>query len=504
MENKKEEVIEKEDREIRESMIRQFAEVSVSYKANDYNSKALRYSASDIVGYLKEPLKYENAEKLQQVSNWMYINNGQYQRIIDNYGNMNTYDLYLFPLVSNMYKRKTNSRSKKTKEEKLMQDYFEVAEYIEKLNYKYNFGWIGRRLLIQNDIFLFKLDDSQGVIYVEIPSEYCKIAKVISNNLYKYAINMNAIRDENKRVTLPQHIQDLYEKHENKLFPKEAYMDGNNWLIIEDKNAIALSLSNTVLTKSPPKFSYIFPSIVRIMEDEIEEIEENRANNLKLIHMEVPIDEEGNYLIDPVDIRKYHESAKRNLPPNVAITTNPLKVQAVTLQRTSNSSSSNRETLMSLIYSNMGINSELFNGEHSSNQAILSSIKADEIFVKPLNQIFENLIKYEIKNKKKNSYWTAKMIGTTEYSSDTKLDKAISGGVVGLSRLKLLAADGNNPLEAITLLEFETQNGIDELFIPLATAYTQSANAQNGEEGRPKNSNNDNEKEVGDDPNSTK
>lgn len=208
-----------------------------------------------------------------------------------------------------------------------------------------------------------------------------------------------------------------------------------------------------------------------------------------------------NYLIDPVDIRKYHESAKRNLPPNVAITTNPLKVQAVTLQRTSNSSSSNRETLMSLIYSNMGINSELFNGEHSSNQAILSSIKADEIFVKPLNQIFENLIKYEIKNKKKNSYWTAKMIGTTEYSSDTKLDKAISGGVVGLSRLKLLAADGNNPLEAITLLEFETQNGIDELFVPLATAYTQSSSS---EEGRPKNSNSDSEKEVGDDPNSTK
>ena len=86
-----------------------------------------------------------------------------------------------------------------------------------------------------------------------------------------------------------------------------------------------------------------------------------------------------------------------------------------------------------------------------------------------------------------------RFVRNTQYNKNEVIDKAMQGCTVGLSRMKFLACNHYSPLEAISILEFETENGIDELFIPLATAYTQSGEeAQQGEkgevgEGRPKN-----------------
>ena len=67
---------------------------------------------------------------------------------------------------------------------------------------------------------------------------------------------------------------------------------------------------------------FIFPSIIRLMEEEENEVVESKANNLKLIHMKYPIDNEGESLLDEEIIRKAHNSAKANLPQGVAINTN--------------------------------------------------------------------------------------------------------------------------------------------------------------------------------------
>ena len=315
MDNEKKELTQEDvERMMEEDFMRAFAETSISTKAGDYSTQAKKYEMNQILNALANPTKLTSAKLLQEVSMWLYYNNGQYQRLIDNYANMNTYDCYLYPTASNKYSKKKNQ--KKSTEELLFQDYMTLAEHIEKLNHKYNFGWISRRLLIQNEVFLYKVEDSKGVIYVEIPSNMCKICKIINNNLYKYAINMQELSAEAKRLSLPLPIQDLYEKHSNGSFGEEMYID-NGWLIVEDKNALALSLSDVVTSKSIPKLSYIFPSVMRIMNQEENEIAEDKTDNLKIIHMKVPMDIEGRWLVKAKNVISYHNAAKANLPRGV-------------------------------------------------------------------------------------------------------------------------------------------------------------------------------------------
>lgn len=94
-----------------------------------------------------------------------------------------------------------------------------------------------------------------------------------------------------------------------------------------------------------------------------------------------------------------------------------------------------------------------------------------------------------------------RFIRNTKYNESNMITEAMQGCTVGLSRMKFLATNHYSPLEAISILEFETENNVDELFIPLATAYTQSGDEENG---RPKNSENkDTNKDVGENPDST-
>ena len=211
------------------------------------------------------------------------------------------------------------------------------------------------------------------------------------------------------------------------------------------------------------------------------------------------------------NLTKNGSRVANSIEHNVAITTNPLQVTAHTLQRTGNVNASNRQTLIELVYKNSGVNSEIFNGNQSNNQAVLTGVVADEIYCDTLNNLFENYTKYRIRQLKKNPLWMVRFVRNTQYNKNEVIDKAMQGCTVGLSRMKFLACNHYSPLEAISILEFETENGIDELFIPLATAYTQSGEeAQQGEkgevgEGRPKNADNkDTSKGVGDNPNSTK
>ena len=278
--NKKEEIKEKK---------RLFAETSVSSNATNYAFSPVKYTAESVISLLEDPQK--NASSLQEVSLWLYYNSGIYYRLINNFSGMNRYDMYLFP--STISKFAKGGKKKNTNADKLLKEYLDIAQSVEKISHKSNFRTIGTNLMITGEVFLYKIEDNSGVIIREIPSNICKISKVINDGLYKYSINMSKLGTEALYNMMPKGIQQLYDKHKAGSIPPEGYSE-NNYAIVDDKEAVCLSMNQFVGTKSVPPMCFIFPSIIRLMEEEENEVVESKANNLKLIHMKYPIDAEGN------------------------------------------------------------------------------------------------------------------------------------------------------------------------------------------------------------------
>ena len=60
--------------------------------------------------------------------------------------------------------------------------------------------------------------------------------------------------------------------------------------------------------------NHLFDKIYRVDEIEDDELSSTAADNLKIIHMRIPTNEEGELMMDVDVINQYHQAAKQNLP----------------------------------------------------------------------------------------------------------------------------------------------------------------------------------------------
>lgn len=480
MENKKDktqEELEQEERILRQQRMLNFASQSVSYKhVGGLKSPSGDYTIDQITNALNNP--YTSTGILQDVSLFLYQNNGQYSRIIDDIAGTPMYDLYLYPTQILGF---TNTKKSKNIDN-LNKEYETVATILENVNYKYNLRWMGKYLLLLGELYTYKIEDNDGVIFKLLPTEMCRITNMLSDNIYKFSIDLSKMSNEEIRKTMPEQIQKYYEQYSSGSLDEEK-LDGS-YYYLEDNEAVAFLWDDNQKSKGVPYLTFLFDKVMRLNQIEDEDLASSLTDNLKLIHQKFDVDDEGNPIIDEEVLAQYHQATKRNLPKNVCITSNPLQVEIHTLQRQSNTTISTTEKALQTIYSSVGMNIEKFSGVKNSNQAIVASILSDEIVAKNLSEIFGNFLNYQIKGKKKKPLWRVQMLHNTYYNKDEFTRNARDNAMIGGNKLILLASQGMTPLCAMSSLIYESALNINQYFIPLNSGYNSSSSTSDSN-GRP-------------------
>lgn len=439
-----------------------FAKDSVGIKNS--NKKGKKINISKIVSAMENP--YNNYSTLQEISLYLKNHCGVYARILNYFSTMLTYDFMLYPIQLD---------SKKLTKDKLQKGYQEAALYLEKLNVKYNLTWFAKRIFELGELYLYKIEDKEGIIFKEMPNDLCRVSS-IQNNICKYSINLSKIASSSDIYnTMPKEIQNLADRYKNGLINKDKLID-YFWYELDD-NAYAFNIISQFLPKGFPVFSYMFEALVHLMELEELEFTNAKVDNLKIIHQKLPMDDEGNLLISLSEARQYHESTKANLPNGIAITTNPLDLQALTLHRNGSQSISHRANAIKSIFDISGVNDEIFNGNNGSEMAIASGVKADELLVLELTNMFENFLNYILCNNKKTLGWRIKILPLTHFSKDAKIKSSRENLAYGGSRMEFLATNGYTPIQSLNILKGEQLLGFDELLIPQATSHTMQNNS---------------------------
>lgn len=438
---------------------RSFAKESVSLKQPTYKSPS-RIDKTTLLRYLENP--YRNASKLQEASIYLKNTNGIYNRILKYYSNMPTFDHLLYPYEIDSKKKSGNA-------DKLLKSYNEVALFMDKINPKYNFRWWYQKLLECGELFVFKLEDSNGIVWKEMPNDMCRISS-FENGISRFAMDLSKLNNQAVYDTMPKEIQSLGDKFKNGSIKADKLQD-NSWYELE-KNAYAFNIIAPFLSKGFPPFSYLFDGLMYVDEMKNLQFENAENENLKIIHQKVPMDDEGELLIDYDLIAEYHEATKRNLPKGIAITTNPLDVNAVTLMRTGSQFVNHRNDALNSLYDDAGINADLFNGNSKSNEAIASGIKIDEMITFEVIGMFENFLNFEISSNKKSSMWRVKMLNITNFSRENEIKIARENLAFGGSRFHALSTCGYTPLQALNVLKGEQALGIDSIMVPAQSSHT--------------------------------
>ena len=427
-----------------------------------------RINRNNLRKALADPYSTNNVELLQQASMLLKATNGIYKRVLNYHANMYTHDFMIYPVEFDKIKNPS----------KIQKAYSEAAQYVERFNLKYNASWIKERVLEQGELFTYKIEDSTGIILQEIPNTFCKITSV-ENDVSKYAINLKKLSDSNV-LSFPKEIQLLYKKYKNGSIKENDLID-RSFYELKD-NAVAFNLDR-FSPKGVPYYCTIFDDLM-----ELEDMKDLKSQNaviesIKLIHQKFPVDKDtGVSLIDFDVITQYHNATKSTLPQGTAVTTNPLDLQALYLSDSSSKISSNVSQARDTIYDSAGVNSELFNGNKNTTEAIAMGIIADNLVAKPLNAMIVNWINNELRKKKIGGFtWAIKLLDVTEFNKEKRISASKDGMAFGGSRLEYLATSGYTPLQGLSVLKMESMLGLDELLVPQASSHTQSGK----DKGRP-------------------
>lgn len=413
---------------------------------------------------------YSNVETLQQASMLLKATNGIYKKVLNYQSTILTNDYIIYPVLIDKFKTA----------DKMDKAYQEVALLIDKFDLKHTACWIYERLFEQGEVYLYKLEDANGIVMQEIPNTLCKITS-IENGVQKFGVNLAKLNDKTV-LAMPMEIQKLYKKYKAGSIKEKDLIDKSFYEI--KKNAVAFNLDR-YSTKGIPFFATAFDDLM-----ELEDMKDLKSENaviesIKLIHQKLPIDKDtGVVLMDFNVATAYHNATKKNLPKGTSITTNPLDLQAVTLSDGSSKINQNVAQSLNNIFDTLGINNELFNGNKSTNEAIAVGIVADGLLTKRAQMLVQNWINYELSQYKKNgTTWKVKFIDTTHFDKTDRAKVAREDMAFGGSRLEYWATKGYTPLESKNVLKMEQLLGFDSLMTPQESAHTASGSSDNG---RPK------------------
>lgn len=411
---------------------------------------------------------YENIRLLQQASVLMQTSNGIYNEVITHQSNMLTNDYFLKPI---------NIGKVKTKEE-MEKLYVDISAFISKYNIKYKTNWIIRRVIEQGELYICKVETSDGIVLQELPASYCKITRK-ENDVFRFAIDLNKITDRTLDY-MPVEIQKAYKKFKNSKGKKDKnIIDSSYYQVSEIGVAFPI---NESYSKNIPYYSCAFDDFIELENKKDLQNNQDVLDSIVLIHQKCPYDKDnGKVLISTKQATAIHNATKQNLPTNAKIVTHHLDIDLLRLSDGSKSFNESVKSATDNAYQSAGINAELFNGKKNNNEAIVAGIVEDSLLPFRIQEMVANWINYELsKTKKKGVQFIIHFIDSTKYNKDAKIKSAREDLSAGGSYVEFLATKGHDVQSAIALGKMEKLLELDSIFAPKQTAHTLSANS-----GRP-------------------
>lgn len=435
-----------------------------------------KYTRDQVEKFLESPDK--NAEKLQEMSLFLYNVSQNYRRLIDYLCLLPTDNYWLSPndtMVDNI--------------DDFKQSYIDVARKYSRYSFKNILPNIRHTVFLKGIYFGVCYESKESFCLKELRTDYCKISS-LEDGVFYFSFNLSFF-DAYPRL-LPEYGKDFEKAY--RLYHGDVELGipadkTKKWF--EPKNQICVKLDNSQTDYSLPYFVGLFPAIMEI--DIYKEIKKDKAvlDNYKVLAMQMDTDDNGVPKMEFDAAEKYYDQAAQNLPEGVGLILSPFKISDFSLQSSGTSDGDIAEEATKLFWENAGVSSLLFGlGDKPTSQSLELSIRPDEAIVYNINENIGKAFNTKFRKSNPDYMFSINFLDQSRFSVNTVIDSLTKSATYGLPvKSKLLAAQGLSPLDVLTMSFLEdTVLGFTEemLRTPLLQSSTMSPDSEN-ESGRPTN-----------------
>ena len=413
---------------------------------------------------------------LREVSKYFYRTSGIYFRACNYFANMYRFDWYVVPEVYD----------KKTKEEKITKDFFDMLHYLDSSRIKEMSADIALHVITDGAYYGYTVLGDDSIIIQQLPIKYCR-SRYFSAGRPAVEFDMSffdkEFADPAYRMKVLKMFPDDFQKgyvlfKQKKLkgdSPSESF---GSWYLLDPVNTVKFDLDNGDI----PLLVNAIPAILDL--DAAQDLDRRKQMQqlLKILVQELPMDKNGDLIFDIDEARDIHNNAVQMLARaiGVDVLTTFTKVTPISISdKNTTTTTDDLEKVERTVYNSMGISQNLFNtdGNLSLKTSVLNDEGAMRRLLLSIASFYDHLTQQKTgKNKKYN--FRLYMLETTQYNYQ-ELSKLYKEQVqIGYSKMLPQIALGHSQSFILSSAYFENQIlKLNEIMIPPLMSSTMNSDA---------------------------
>ena len=441
--------------------------------SSDTNPTYTKYTKDQIVQYLGNPANYE--KQLRNMSRYLFNISNYYRRLIQYFANMPTFAYTLVPYMLD--------RSKTINANKFKKSYCQASNAVALMNIPHEATKM-LTIAFRDDVYYgYAWETNDSFAFQNLDADYCKISS-IEDGVYNFAFNFSYFdSNADKLPNYPPEFQTMYNAYKS---DSQMY----KWQELDSTKSICIKVNEHDYIPIPP-FVSLFGALADIEDYRAISKNASETNNYKALAMEIPLNDDGSYLIDYNDAKEFYDMMTNVLPPNIGAILTPMKITDWNFDKSGVTSDTNEVAKAeAAFFAGAGVNKILFGGGDDPSASTLELCTVnDQMIVFAVMRQLERWINRKLKSVSGSYRFRLNFLPVTHYNREAMHEKYLKDAQYGLpTRSAIIATAGyaGTDYENMAYLENEVL-GLKNVEQPLTSSNTQSANAADGGDGRPTN-----------------
>ena len=414
------------------------------------------YSKEDIIKFLRHPYKYER--ELRRAVTYIYGASPHFRRLIQYFSCLTDLSYIVSP-----YKL---TDPKNTNKNSVNRNYRKVLNTLSSMSIRTQFPKI-ITVCLRDDVFYGTMWVTPDSITIQqLPSDYCRISSIEGNVLnvtfdFSYFTSREDLLDFYPEEFRRKYEQ-IYKKHKIK----------RRWIELDAPTSFAIKCNTDILDYAIPPFAGLLREIYDIEDYKQLKKAREEIENYALLSMRLPMDDEGNWLIDYKKAEEFWRNLDAVMPDEVGSVLTPMDIEKISFERSNTGDTDTVVEAENNLFSAAGVSSLLFNNTRASANALLLSIKVDQELTYGIVKSIEDMVNRYIQYQNYGKNFKVTFLDVSTFNKKEAGDAYLKAASYGLPTISMYAASqglGQSELDSMSFLETDVL-GLQDMFKPLISS----------------------------------
>lgn len=421
------------------------------------------YSKSDIQTYLSNPYTYE--KQLRRAVTYIYGASSNFRRIIQHFAKLSDCAYVVEP-----YRIDPKKANVKT----MNNNYRKVLNILSSMNIKTQLPKI-ITVCMREDVFYGTLwVTNDNITIQQLPSDYCAISAVEGNVLN---VSFDFSYFDSHQEFLNYYPVEFSAKY--KIYRQNRT---TRWIELDSPTSFAIKCNTDILAYPIPPFAGLLREIYDIEDYKQLKITRTALENYAMLVMDLPMDDDGRWLIDFDKAKDFWRNLDAVLPPEIGSILTPMPITKIGFEKTNTKDTDTIADAEQHLFTAAGVQSALFNNDKASANAILLGLKEDQAITYGIVKSFEDAVNRFIQSQSYGKNFKVNFLDISRVNRKEAGDAYLKAATYGFPTLSYYCASqgiGQAELDSMSFLETRVL-GLQDMFKPVQSSSQMSSDGSNG------------------------